>query len=248
MVFKNNKMNLNRLEFSKEIIEVYIKDILITHPKLAIEFKQNIYTYGSKKEIYLKEVFRLYTIINDTIEKLYLSIKYLSIENPIREVDEIDFYKLHIEYYNIKCISVFDYCINMINHSAQLGIPQKKCKYNNIIENVNLKNTLLVQKLKLYEKEVSKIKTDRNIIIHEGDWKSDSLNEIDSKILCNDFFNHGKEITEYFQQEKQILIKKSIKLISKQIKVFESHIGEIYICLIPIIIKRIKYFELDEKE
>lgn len=244
-------MDDKRGHFAIEIVGKHIKDFYLTHAKEAAEKQVEFTKYGTQKEIYLKEVFRLYIIINEAIDRTKHTETYLTIEKipehfSINEIEEVEYYRHHIEFFHIKCISILDYSINLLNHSLRLGIPTRKCSAYNIIENTILKGQPIVDKLKLFEKEISQLKRNRNIIIHQGDFESVALNEIDSKIFSNELFDFGVELTAYFEKEKQEKIKKTVEIINGLITNIENHVGELYECLIPIIKEKILMFELNE--
>lgn len=238
-------------KFAIEIVGKHIKDFYVRHVKEAIEKQVDFSEYGTPKEVYLKEVFRLYMIIYEALDRLKYTEIYLSIgEVPghflSNGIKEIEYYRHHIEFFHIKCISIFDYSVNLLNHSLMLGIPIRKCNMHSITENTNLKGYPILDKLKKFNNEINKIKRDRNIIIHEGDFQSISLNEIDSKIISNDLLGFGDELSAYFNKEKENKIKETVSLIKKNIENIENHVNELCDDLIPIIDSQIVVFELFE--
>ncbi len=244
-------MNEKRAKFAIDIIGKHIKNIYVNHSKEAHDRDVDFSEYGTPKEIYLKEVFRLYMIINDELDRIKYTEHFLTIKKVPKhylknQIKEIEYYKHHIDFFHIECISIFDYCVNLINHALILGIPVRKCNAYKIIENTTLKGGLIIEKLKSFEKEISELKKNRNIIIHQGDFESVSLNEIDSKIICNELFDFGPEKTKYFEKKKLQQVKETIKKINDIILTLEDYVGEIYKCLIPIIERKIKIFEIEE--
>ncbi|WP_272152103.1 Cthe_2314 family HEPN domain-containing protein [Tenacibaculum aiptasiae] len=230
-----------------------VAKIYSAHMKVAIDTQQEFANIGSDKEKYLKEVFVNYMTIKNAIDNLKFIEIYLSID-PIPEhylengIDEIEYYRHHIESFHIKCASIIDYITLLLNHTLRLGIPKRKCNVYSITENTILKGSELITKLKALENEFKELKSNRNKIIHQGDFESESIKDIDSTLINGDgLFDFGEVLTEYLKNEKKEKILKTIENLNEQISKIEFHLGEILEQLTPYIQEKISHFEINEK-
>lgn len=80
-----------------------------------------------------------------------------------------------IENYYLRLCSAFDRCLRLSNVIYQLGLPERQCKPNTIIENSHLKGTSVARTLKEINKFTYPFRKWRNIIAHADSYSEDEL-------------------------------------------------------------------------
>jgi hypothetical protein len=180
--------------FMEKIFTKYEQEIFPKHAKIYMDSLQNsniekinFNELGSESEIYLKAIINHVLLIDTEIDK----IKLIPILLALKEIPEIytknninaiEYYRIKIEYFHIKIVSIIDYCANLINDAYQLGYPKRECNSHSLAKNENIKNSITCQKLKDFVKEFQNLNKDRNVIIHEGGFKNMTLENIDRVI------------------------------------------------------------------
>lgn len=243
---------MNKIEDFALFIFQKVQPIYSEHWKLASKSDNKFEELGTDKEKYLKELFVYFTTIQESVEKLSQVKTYLSIDDVPKhyidhDIEEIEYYRYHIENFHVKCISNIDYTTLLLNHSLKIGIPNRNCNVYSITENTNFKGTNLSTKLKAFDTEFQEMKTGRNKIVHQGNFESNELSEIDSNIfspLISEIM--GKDLINHLSSEKDKKVSETIQKFEKQITRIQFHIGEILEELTPYIERQIKIYELAE--
>lgn len=224
---------------------------------LGLVKKYNLITNKSTipktpKENYILNVYKLFHIVDDSINKLDLFEHYLTIDpfpNHYLEnnINESDYYKFQLENFYIRCSSIFDFKMHLINKTLNLGF--KKCSYDLIKDNSNIKDTILKTKIINLNSYLQKVIEKRNKIIHHGHFDSELLDGITAFLsipnLPEELYDEEYEI--YSKTEKDKNIKEAIKELNLIIKKLKFYFEEILEELIPIIEQQIIIFELKEK-
>jgi hypothetical protein len=238
-------------DFALFIFEI-VRPIYSSHWEIARETDDKFEDIGTEKEKYLKKLFVYFTTIQESVEKLIHVKTYLSIENVPKhytdnEIEEIEYYRYHIENFHIKCVSNIDYTTLLLNHSLKIGIPNRKCGVYSITENTNFIGSDLSAKLKAFDTEFQEMKSGRNKIVHQGNFESKELSEIDSNIfspLITEIM--GENLIKHVSEGKAKKVSETIQKFEKQILRIQFHIGEILEELTPYIKRQIKIYELAE--
>lgn len=238
--------------FFGELYNKYGRDIYSKHLKIAVKTGEDFNSIGTEKEKYIKQLFSYFYTITNGIEELKQINIYLSIDEVPKYyldngLEEKDYYTYHVHYHHIKCVSLIDFTVILLNHSLQLGIPLPKCNLLSITENTRFKETEISKRLKQFNKEFQQLKSERNKIIHRNEFHSEDLKNLDGEISMVNLFSDSKELQEYFLKNKEKKLKKIIYKFLENIKLIEHHIGEILEALSDHVEMQIKYFEIREK-
>ena len=203
-----------------------------------------------EKDLYIKNISEFTQKIEDGINVLkqfenYLLIKPFPnyfIENGISEKD---YFKFQFENFFIRCSSIIDFKMHLINCTLKIGLPNSKCGYHSLKENKNIKGTdLSVKMSKLYNDFEKNIKI-RNGIIHQGNFDSDLLDDISAFITPNlpsELFD--EDFNKYSNEEKEKNIKIAISELNKIIEKLEFHFGQLLEELSPNINFQLSIFNI----
>lgn len=243
---------MNKIDEFLIYIFPIIKPIYLKHWDIGKTKDLPFNEIGSNKEKYLKKVYVYFQTVKESLDKLNNTLVYLTIDDvpehyKTKDIEDIEFYRYHIENFHIRCISIIDYIALTVNHSLQLGIPIRKCNTYSITENTNVKNTQIASLLNAFEKEFHEMKTIRNKLIHQGTFNSEELSDIDSALvspMTEEFM--GQTLVDYLKEERTQKINNVVEKFKIQIDRMEYNVGEIVEQLKPLIEKQIKIFELSE--
>ncbi len=201
---------------------------------------------------YILEVYSLFHTVDESITNLDFFEHFLTTEEfpkhfLEKNISERDYYKFQLENFYIRCSSIFDFKMHLINKTLNLGL--KKCSYDLIKDNSNIQNTSLKTKIIELKSYLNKVIEKRNKIIHHGHFDSELLDGISAFIsipnLPEELYEEEYEI--YSKKEKDKNIKEAIKELNKITEKLKFYFEEILGELIPIIELQITIFELKEK-
>lgn len=243
-------MKQQNINFTRELLIP-----LLELNKVKKSFENKSESPEFKKFEYLKKIHSLRATIDDGIENIKKINAFILIEKiPEYYLDNgisaRDYYRHHVEYFHIQCISIIDYTMHLINHTLNLGISDRKCSYYSILENKNVKKTSLAQKMTNFHKEFEKIKASRNKIIHNGNFESDSLTAIDSTIIDSEVTKKADidlDFLKYLEKERKKIIKNTINEFDNIIKKMESHLDILFNEMIPIFKFQLSVYELNRR-
>lgn len=203
----------------------------------------------NEKEIYIKTIYDLFHKVDQSIKDLNKIEHYLSI-NPFPDyysengIYEKDYYKFQFENFYIRCLSTFDLSMHLINQTLKIGLPNNKCNYFSLIENLNIKGTDLAKITKSYYEDFKEIRKIRNDIIHQGEFESELLNDISAFIIPNISIENDEDFINYSKSEKQKAINDAISFINGEITKFEFHFGKILGELNSTVDVQLSYYDL----
>jgi hypothetical protein len=238
--------------YNKFTLKIYnlVKPLYNKEKKdLAKRENKKLNEVWDEKEIYIKTVYDLFHKVDDSIKDLKKMEYYLLID-PFpdyfneKEIYEKDYYKFQFENFYIRCLSTFDLSMHLINQTLKIGLPNNKCNYFNLIDNLNVKGTNLAKKAKKYFEDSKEIRSIRNDIIHQGKFESELLNDISAFIIPKIPIENDDDFINYSNSEKQIALKSAITFINKEITKFEFHFGEILEELNPFIDLQLLHYNL----
>lgn len=240
----------NYKKFEEEIVGDNIDDFF--HHQQIRENNSDLtfHDFGTPRQKYLKRIWTNYINLKWELERLKNVEVYFSIEKIPDHYSEggihnLEYYNYHYEHFRIKSISIVDYLVLFINHCLQMGIPVRKCKVFSLTENTNIKDSDLVQSLKDFEKDISNLKKDRNMIIHEGTFEPQTMVPLNDVIL--DYEENFIDEDDIEQGElKKEEINKAIAHFRNEINMINAHVEKVLNNLIPHIKKQVEVFKLDE--
>lgn len=206
---------------------------------------------GTVRQNYQRKILVDYINLNFEIERLnnvevYFSIKHIPNHYKRGGISNLEYYNYHYEHFRIKSISIIDYLVLFINHCLQLGIPTRKCNLYNITENTILKSSDLIQSLKNFDSEFSQMRSDRNKIIHEGNFEPNSLVQLNKIIMTHETFNMNPDAEETLDESKVEKASEAIECFKTDIAMINNHVEIILNNLIPYIKKQCDIFNLTE--
>lgn len=243
-------MKQQNINFTRELLTHLLE---FNGSKKAFENKTESTEF--KKFEYLKKIHSLRVTIDDAIENIknvnvFISIDKMPEHYTDNGISARDYYRHHVEHFHIQCISIIDYTMHLINHTLNLGIPDRKCSYYSIVENKNVKKTSLAQKMTNFHKDFEKIRASRNKIIHKGNFEFDSLTAIDSTIIDSDVkkkLDIDSGFLEYLEKERKEIIKNTINEFDSVLKKMESHLYILFNELTPIFKFQLSIYELNKE-
>ena len=217
-----------------------------TSPKLA-----------TKYEYYVMEVFQSLTRIINTVESLeyiLLFLKRLPPKDFFRrhEFTKAKYFQYQIENHLIRVSTIYDQMILLANAAFQLGIQEKKCNEDLIVNNKHTKGTDSIKCLKECKKGIVGVITARNLIVHRGEFDDSDLEKLDTYTFiarftdlentenrAEAFLSKGfvEQLSKSVQQNKIQLIEKNniavVKILLKYFRSLETPIGDTIIALHP---------------
>lgn len=184
------------------------KDVYAGHLKAFLDKKMDaddFDTYGSAKDIYIKEVFKSYTALTSQLELLEVMPLYFGNIDAMEAmkkagVKEIDYYKYHYETFIIRIVSVLDLCSKLGNYTYELGIRPIDCNWSRVRKELGVNDTS--NRLVGLKNHLTDFTKDRNIIIHQGNHQTKEVESIDSKIYSLEMIEIEAILQEWFDKEK----------------------------------------------
>ncbi len=239
---------------SRFFVEVFTINQKFTFDQMKVAAKtgESHLNIGTLSEKYAKKILFDFADLSDSLDSLDLIPIFFSI-NKVPSfylkngIEEIDYYKYHLENHYIKITSLIDFTSNFINEVYGLGIPLRKCNVYSILENLNTKDTESAGLLKKFDSHFEKQKRVRNIIIHEGKHKSEEIKSIDSKIIGKFILGKEKILIDYFDNQKKEAVSKVIERIKKDNLDVSKFVSNIVESLKDPFLKRYKFLKSNEK-
>ncbi len=234
---------LERTSLSKEIVKIS-KPIFVDHIKvfpadMTLDWESGFRKYGKVDEIYAKQIFYSFVDLCESINKLQQNVTFLSLTNipayyKKNGISEIDYYKYHFENHYIKIVSIIDYTTKFIHDVFRLDMPIRKINVYLIYENLNTKTSKPAKILKKFDEHFKEIKTNRNIIIHQGNFKSKEITTLDAHIISIEVKDEiDKMIAMNFKRKKNSELKNTIDKIKSDNESVMSFIIDIFDGLTP---------------
>lgn len=163
-------------KFGFEFIRVLIP-LTTSHMKICLDSGNiDYYNIGNEKEKKIKEIARLYGLLQTSVSDLELVLAFLKISNrnQIMELypnleSQKQYFKYHFENFIIRIITITDIVGKLGNSIFETGIIEKKCngyKFKEKIESTDKNCSILIEKLLVATKE---IKEKRHQKLHSGE-------------------------------------------------------------------------------
>ena len=200
-------------------------------------------TYGSAKDIYIKEVFKSYTALASQLELLEVMPLYFANTDAMEAmkkvgIKEIDYYKYHYETFVIRIVSILDLCSKLSNYTYELGLRSIECNWARIRKELGVNDT--TNRLIGLKNHLIDFTKDRNIIIHQGNHQTEEIASIDSKIYSLEMIEIEAILQEWFDKEKDEKIAEVKKNMEDAIKTTIDLAFEFIESLNEVFEKRIK--------
>jgi hypothetical protein len=216
----------------KPKVDKYLSDKV--HPlKLTSEYEQ-----------YVMDVFKAQGRIINTIELLEyipLMLKRLppSVFFKRNDLSKAKYFQYQLENHIIRISTIYDQMILMTNAVFQLGIQEKKCSEDLIVNNKHTKNTGAVKCLKECKQAIIGVITERNLIVHRGEFEDSDLQRLSSFSLIHKYketeepndingislFSGGmiKHLSRSVQRDNiKLMEKNNVSLVKILLKFFKS--------------------------
>jgi hypothetical protein len=237
-------------KFEDEIVGNNIEDFFFPEQIRENNSELSLYESCTPRENYLRRIWTSYINLSWELERLnnvniYFSIDKIPEYYTQKGILNLEYYNYHYEYFRIKSVSILDYLVLFVNHCLQMGIPMKKCNIYSITENTNLKDSELAKSLNDFDKEISKLRIDRNKIIHEGTFEPESLRSLNDIIIeYEENCIHESDIAQGELKKDEII--KNIDQFNYEIKMINANVEIVLNCLIPHIKQQVNIFKLVE--
>nr|WP_321409303.1 Cthe_2314 family HEPN domain-containing protein [uncultured Carboxylicivirga sp.] len=118
-------------------------------------------------------------------------------------VNNFQYMRLLLSNYLIKINTILDLSIILVSDVYNLGISPKHTSISALRKNVNTKDSYDLELLVEFAKSISEFKAQRNSLVHQGDLKSESLDDIllaEAKHLGVELNITESEATEFIQK------------------------------------------------
>lgn len=204
----------------------------------SIDQKINFNEFGTEYEIYLKTIWEDFMRINDSLENLNITPRFLKTdpfpeELLVVDINEFIYFKYHYEHFHIRIISIIDFCAYLINSTYRLGIPNRKCSVQTILENKRSGKTTAATLLREFNQEFLNFRKLRNTIVHEGKFDAERIESIDTSILNQDLVPIQQPIKKWFEERKKKAKEEVCMEVSNSITKCKQYIREILDALEP---------------
>lgn len=208
--------------------------------KMMASYKVDVFTPSAFE--YISETYQICSSLCDKLLTLRHVEGYLGI-TPFPKyyqdsgIQEIDYYRYHIENYHVKFISVIDFSSLLINKVIELGIEREKCNPFEVLKHEKSNNQEVLQGLAEMCLKFKSIKVDRHKIVHRANFESDTLENLDDYVnseFLSQIISYNEEVgnIEYFENSKEKILSNTIQTFKGQIHQLEIHIDEIVSFLI----------------
>lgn len=236
---------LSECRLSKYIL-LHAQNVL--HPKVEMHL-----TDGSSPKLiagyehYVIEVFHSFSRIINTVESLEYILLLLKRLPPKdffnrHEFGKEKYFQYQIENHLIRISTIYDQMILLANAAFQLGIQEKKCSEDLIVNNKHTKDTDAIKCLKECKKGIIGAITARNLIVHKGEFDDSELEKLGTYTFIARFTD-SSENTE--DSANALLSKGFIEQLSKTVQ--QSKIQLIGKNNIAVVKMLLKYFRSLEK-
>jgi hypothetical protein len=133
---------------------------------------------ATMRESYAVETLLSLGSVISCVDQLYFSVDmlsgYRSSCTPDR-MNRYDYIVFGIENYYLRLTSVFDRCLRLANVLHQLGLPDRRCNNDSIIENSHIKGTAVAYTLRELDKFTGPFRSHRNTVAHQASYSEKEL-------------------------------------------------------------------------
>jgi hypothetical protein len=175
---------------------------------------------ATKRESYGIETLVSIGSVVSCIDQLHFSVTmlsgYRSSSTPNR-MNRYDYIVFGIENYYLRLTSVFDRCLRLANVVYQLGLPERQCNNDSIINNSHVKGTSVAKTLKALDKFTESFRFHRNTVAHHATYSEKELDQLGSYYLLveedGSFERYQylyKKMTDDFVADKRVQFKGNV--------------------------------------
>jgi len=136
---------------------------------------------ATRKESFAIDTFLSVSYVVSCIDQLYYSSNMLSgyrSSNAPDKMNRYDYILFGIENYYLRITSIFDRCLRLSNIIFQIGLPERQCNYDSIVNNSHLKGTSVSKSLTELDKFTREFRPHRNTIAHKRSYSERELEEL----------------------------------------------------------------------
>lgn len=136
---------------------------------------------ATKREGYAIEILLSIGNVVSCIDQLHFAVDMLSGYRSNVTSDRMsryDYIAFGIENYFMRLTSVFDRCLRLANVTYQLGLPDRQCNSDSIINNSHIKGTSVEKTLKELDKYTTHFRSHRNTVAHKATYSEKELESI----------------------------------------------------------------------
>jgi len=209
--------------------------------KVQFDKKGNIKQFGplTAYEEYLYDVFSRLQNITNTVEQLeyiYLFFRHFPNTRTYKrsKMTKAKYFQYHLENYIFRASSLLDKIALLINDTLSLGIPVKEARFDLVMNMKQVKKMGINKYMQISKKGFKKIKTTKNLITHQREYRDEELTRLHRISLIADVESQlnrkKKEIidirnalrifTNFYKEDKLEEIKKNNHEICLMIKHF----------------------------
>ena len=184
------------------------KDIVVKQLEHFTGEKDGEYTL-TEDEKYHDLVFNRSCNLVETCKELELIGDIIKSENfpsfPEDEYDYIYFLKLYFQIFKVKIITIIDISARLMLDVYKLKYHYKKIYLSNFNKNPKLNKTKALSALTSIWKKYESLRiNDRNIIIHEGDYSNQAIEDINTFTLRgDDLISDNEYLSTWFNQRRE---------------------------------------------
>jgi len=206
-------------KFTRELITIHSL-IVAKHIKIAIDTGQDWNDIGNKSEKYIKNIFNKHINLIETLKDLTIiqqiieQRKFPELQSVPTDIDFVYFNRFYYQLFKVKIISIIDISARLILAVNDLNYNFYKINLKQFNKEPLLANTNTLFAFKGFWNDFKSIrKNDRNVIIHEGGYKSGLIETIDEYTLKSDSIIYD---SEYFRNLFDSRKEENLVLLNKE--------------------------------
>lgn len=194
------------MKFLREV-KKYQKEATL-HPDF--EMGKNNHSTLSKKGIYLNEIFKYYSRMNDLTSDLEHIVIFLR-RFPYpkfyykNDINQLDYIKYHSEVFIHKIHTILEVKKMLLNCTYELGLNEKDCSWENLKNQKGIKGTEIAQLMNSYHKTFKHIINVRHHNTHRATYNDKDSDDISLPLSI--YENHEKLGLELDDEFKTLIPK-----------------------------------------
>lgn len=226
IIYKNNFTHLLLTEEHNIInrqIEQYRNDTTNSRVKFI--------NFGSAYEQKIKKIFNKYAILNSHLDKLdrirliFKTKEFIAVYKKIG-LNSVDFYQYTYESYIVSLITTLDLCAKLGKEVYNLKIRERDCNWYKFAFYPKLLNSNSSKYINDFAKYLNTQRTNRHIIIHKGDFKSEEIESLDSTIFDTNLLQLSDVTANWFKSRHRQELNKMNRKMNNQLKKAIEYIGK----------------------
>ena len=225
---------INETKFVLEFFTIY-KGIVARHIKIGIETGQEWDDIGNKSDKYMKNIFNKYLNLIKSckdlkiINEIIIQEKFPELDSMPEDFDFVYYLGFYYQLFKIKVISVVDIAARLILAINDLNYNFHKINLKNFNKEPLLRNTDTLLAYRAFWNDFYDLRTViRNIIVHEGEYKSKIIERIDELIIEPDsILSDSEYLKDWFNSKKQENLERLKSEVTKETEIVFQHLIKI---------------------